>query len=128
MTATVLKDGRREDCDVVVVATGSYASFHLQETLGEILPMISGQGYVLEVYYDDPEKLKAHTGDHLLLSNSPYSYAQLEPGVQRMAALCDFGLLRKTKFDEERWTFVKKRIMQDLGLSKEQADRDIKLL
>lgn len=105
VTSAVLKDGRRQDCDVVVVAAGPSAAFHIQETLGEIVPMIQGQGYVLDVHYDK-DKIKCHTGDNILLSNSILSCAQMEPGVLRLAACCDFGLFRKPKFDEERWAFI----------------------
>lgn len=70
VTAVKLANGSIVACDVLVMCQGSWAPFHIYKTLGELVPMIQGQGYIIDVLYDDE---KQHKGDHLYLGNSCYS-------------------------------------------------------
>lgn len=91
-------DHQSVPCDIVVMAAGPQAPYHMYEHLnGTVMPLIQGQGYVFDILYEDHS---LHTGKNVTISETiPYSYSQYYPGKQRIAALFDLGCFEEPKFD-----------------------------
>ena len=85
--------------------------------------MIHGQGYIIDVLYDDE---KHHKGDNLYLGNSCYSLSQLSPGIIRHSCLCDFGIWQehdyKKNFDPKRWDYITRTLAHDYGWTLKQVE------
>lgn len=91
--------------DLVVLCAGPQARTHLREHFGVVLPMISAQGYIVDLP-DIPEELD--TSCHLKVGDKGYAYAQMSPGKHRFVALMDFGMHDKPFVDPERVKYLRK--------------------
>lgn len=75
--------------DKVVLCLGAQARVHIKQHFDTVLPMISAQGYSMDL----PDTQKKYDNDmHLKLGDRGYAYAQLEPGKHRIVAFMDFGV------------------------------------
>ena len=96
---------------MLAISNGYSAPYTVYQLRGDVLPLIHGQGYIIDVVYDDKS---LHSGHHLSLSDSCYGYCQLSPGIQRIAARCDFGLFEKPTMDEKIYADVIKSLNSEV--------------
>ena len=87
------------DGDIFILCNGPQARKHIGEHLQTILPMISAQGYSIDL----PDINKTIDKNiHLKLGDRGYAYTELEPGKHRIVALMDFGCHDEAFIDKER--------------------------
>ena len=99
--------------DVVILCAGPQARSHLREHFNIVLPMISAQGYIVDLK-DIPDDLDSAC--HLKIGDKGYAYAQMSPGKHRFVALMDFGLHDKPFIDQKRVKYLLKTYKQDFKL------------
>mmetsp|Transcript_17611 Transcript_17611/g.29738 ORF Transcript_17611/g.29738 Transcript_17611/m.29738 type:complete len:189 (-) Transcript_17611:275-841(-) len=85
--------------DEVVICTGPFAIAHLRDHFDICLPMITAQGYTVDL----PEVSKDLDKDvHVKIGDKGFAYAQIEPGKHRIVAFMDFGIFDKAFIDQKR--------------------------
>lgn len=58
----------------------------------------------------------------VVLTDSPYSYGEYEPGRIRHSAGFDIGCFQEPYYDPKRWQMARAHLARDYGLSEEEIE------
>ena len=118
-----INGGEQVDCDAVVLCLGPQVRGHVRDHFGTIFPLLTGQGYSVNLPDHDP---KLDAGVNYKLHDRGCTYTQLRPGKHRLCGLMDIGCHEQSFLDPRRVNYLRSIYETDFNIQSAEEDwRDL---